>query len=410
MTVSTEPSSSHHPPRPYWPVVIVVLLTLGIAAAAVWPRYFGPMARYQRGRDALISGDRVAVEHISESLIHTAGYEAHGWLLRGLLLMRSGKLQEATGCLGNAVEDESLAVEANYTAAQCFYRAGMYPQTVQAAQLALERDPDCLEARRWLASAYYDLGNLTHATVELARISAAAPDDPRPDRLLGLIAKDSEQFAKAIEYYRESLRRAPNQPEADAIRTEMAESHLKLGQFAEALAALRPCPRSAAVLTLEAECFNSTGDVEQSQARLRAALAVDPKYFPAKLMQGKVLLDEGKSDEAEKVLKEAVQLEPQNSQAHFQLSQALRRSEKITEADEELQKMQSIQAIHREFSDLHEDADARPGDVEVRYRIGDLAQKLGKPKLAILWYRAALSIDPNHAKSRAALQELSAAR
>lgn len=401
-------SSNNRWPGRFW-LAAVAIVILGIVAVAVWPRFFGPLASYHRGRAALISGDRAVVERTADALIHTAGYEAHGWLLKGLWLTRMGKLQEATVCLGRAAEHESLAVEANYTAAQCFYQAGLYPQAVDTALMALDRDPHCLQARRWLASAYYDLGNLSQATDELDRISREAPTDPRPQRLLGLIAKDSERFAKAIEYYRESLRRDPDQAEAEAIRTETAESHIKLGQFTEARTALRACQPSAITLTLEAECFNSTGAQAEAQEQLRVALTLNPKYFPAKLMQGKLASDQGRLDEAEQFLREAMLLEPQNSQAHFQLSQALRRNGKVAEADEELQKMQSIQAMEREFSDLHEEVDARPDDVEARYRTGELAERLGKPKLAILWYRAALSIDSRHAKARVALQRVLAA-
>jgi tetratricopeptide (TPR) repeat protein len=102
-------------------------------------------------------------------------------------------------------------------------------------------------------------------------------------------------------------------------------------------------------------------------------------------------------------LTEAAELQPLNSQVHFQLSQAWKRLEKPQQAAAELRRMREIQAVEREFSDLHETAARQPADAEVRYRLGELARDLGKPELAKVWYRAALAIDPHHEPSRAAL-------
>ena len=393
--------------RRVW-LILSAMIVAGVVLAAMWPRSNGPESSYQRGREALIAGDHTAVQRESERLVLTAGYQPHGWLLKGLMLARVGKLDDAPAYLKKATEHDTLAVEANTVAARCFYQMSRYLEAIDAASLALQRDPACLDARRWLAAAYYDLGLNPHAVGELERISAEAPGDPRPDRLLGLIAKDGEQYVRAINYYRESLRRDPDQAEAQSIRIELAESQIKQGQFEEALATLKDCERSAAVLTWEAECRTSLGQFDAAQELLRDAMKIDPQYVPAKLAQGKLLLDRGQTDDAAKVLSEAAQLEPLNSHAHFQLSQALRRMDRVEQADVELRRMLEIQSLEREFKDLHDTAANRPNDAEVRHRTGELARQLGKPQLARVWFRAALAIDPKHAKARAAFSQLDA--
>ncbi len=393
--------------RRVW-LILSVMIVAGVVLVATWPRSNGPESHYQRGRAALIAGDHAGVQRESERLVLTAGYQPHGWLLRGLMLARVGKLDAALAYLKKATEHEALAVEANTVAARCLYQMGRYLDAIDAASLALQRDPACLDARRWLAAAYYDLGLNPHAVSELERISAEAPDDPRPDRLLGLIAKDGEHYGRAINYYRESLRRDPDQAEAQTIRIELAESQIKQGQFDDALATLKDCERSAAVGTLEAECRTSLGQFDAAQELLREAMKLDAQYVPARLAQGKLLLDRGETDEAAKVLTEAVQMEPLNSHAHFQLSQALRRMNKLEQADDELRRMLEIQALEREFKELHDTAANLPDDAEVRHRTGELALQLGKPKLARVWFRAALAIDPKHVKARAAFSQLDA--
>ena len=388
--------------RRLW-LVLPFIVASGVLLGYAWSRTFGPERGYLRGRAALINGDREIVLLESERLVRIPGYEPQGWLLKGLWLTQVGKLDEAIVYLGKAAEHDALSVEANTAAAQCLYQSGLYLQAINAAQVALQRDATALDARRWLAAAYYDLGAVSHAVTELERISAEAPHDARPSRLLGLIAKDGEDFSRAIDYYSESLKRDPAQPELGTMLSEMAECQLRLNQFEAALATLKDCERSAAVLTLQADCLSSLGRVDDAHARLNYALKLDAGYFPAKLAQGKLHLDQGRTADAARLLSEAVQLNPQISQAHFHLSQALRRLGKEEQADEELLRRQEVQALERAFSDVHVAAANQPDDAEIRCRAGELALRLGKHKLAHVWFRAALAIDPKHPRARAAI-------
>jgi Flp pilus assembly protein TadD len=135
-------------------------------------------------------------------------------------------------------------------------------------------------------------------------------------------------------------------------------------------------------------------------------LRLEPQFFPAMLALGKLHLDQGNNSDALQVLTDAVRRNPNDSQAHFQLSQAMHRAGDKQGADREIQQMQEIQALEREFSSLHAAAAKEPNDAALRFRAGEVARQLGKLKLARLWYRAALAIDPSDIKSRSALHEL----
>lgn len=381
--------------------VVAVLIVLGLAAG--WLRSSGPERSYRLGRAALIAGNRETVLREADSLIRTRGHEPRGWLLKGLFYAQSGKLNEAIVCLEKSAEDKSLAVEANTVAAKVFYSMGLYRQAIDAGNRAIQLDDNCLDARRWMASAYYDLGALENAIPELERISKDAPTDPRPTRLMGLIAKDGEDFVKAIEFYQESIRRDSQQPDAETILLELAECQQKLSRFDEALETLKQCQRSPAVLTLEATCHAGLGHFDDAHEKLRGALTLDAGHWQALLEQGKLMLDQGEVNSAVDVLKQAAQLQPHNSRVLFQYSQALRRTEKLEEADEVLKQMQQVQALEREFTDLHETAAQKPDDADVRFRIGELALLLDKPQLSRVWFRAALALDPRHVKAQAAM-------
>ena len=387
-------------------------LTAVIAATimGIWSRNAAPEAHYRRARQALVEGEREIALHESDQLIHTAGYEAHGWLIKGLVLARTGKLDEAIANFQKASTNQSLAVEAHTDAARCYYESGRFLQAIDMAILALQQDTNCLDARRWLAAAYYDLGAVSQAVTELERIAEQAPRDPAPDRLLGLIAKDAEQYAAAIKHYRKSLERDSHQSGFENVLKELAESQVKLGQFDDALATLKDCRRSAAVLTLQANCQIGLGHFDEAKDQLREALNLDPRNFPAMMALGKLDLDQGEPDDAVPVLSEAALIQPMNSQIHFQLAQALRGTGKPDEAEAEMRRMLEIQALEREFSDLHIKAGTEPTNAEIRFRTGELAILLGKPELATVWFRAALALNPNDTRARSALMRIQSFR
>ncbi|MSR56487.1 MAG: tetratricopeptide repeat protein [Planctomycetaceae bacterium] len=391
--------------RMRWIAVWAVAVTALAIGGGLWWRSLQPAHRYARARQALQSGDHRTVIREARRLLETPGFEPQGRLLSGLLLARRNRPVEALQELQHAFRDEATAVEALTVAAGCFYALGRYAETIQTARSALASDEGALDARRWLAAAYYDLGAAADASLELSRISTAAPADSRPERLLGLIDFDNERFSQAVEHFREALRRDPQPAQRAEILGDLAESQVKLSRFEEALETLRQCDQTAATLTLDAACEEGLGQTNLAQDRLAEALKLDSEYLPAHLSQGALLLLLGRADEAVAVLERAVQLAPYSSQAHFQLSQAYRRQGKSAQAAKQLHLMTQTQLIEFEFAELNALASEKPNDADVRYRAGLLARKLGKPDLARMWFRAALAIEPDHAEALPALTD-----
>jgi tetratricopeptide (TPR) repeat protein len=416
MTTETESSELEKPTdafhghsrRSGWVSTAAIASLPAIVAVGFWWNSQRPENCYRRGRRALLSGERQTVLRESRRLIRTPGFESRGRLLAGLLYIDDGQPIEALQELKLAARDEALAVEALTAAAECYYVSDRYVEAVEVARAALAKDSAALDARRWLAAAYYDLGATGNAVGELQVISSTAPDDVRAERLLGLIDKDSERYADAVGHYRESLRRQPQQPDRQSVLVELAESLVKLSRFDEAQKTLQDCDRTARSMTLAAECEEGLGRSDEALKRLHDALELDQDYLPAILKRGTLLLFLGRSDEAAGALERAVHLAPFNGQAHFHLSQAYTRQGNLEKSAEQLRLFQETQQIEREFTDQHESASQDPNDPEIRYRLGVLARKLGKPELARLWFRAALALEPNHPAARAALAAVDA--
>jgi tetratricopeptide (TPR) repeat protein len=385
-------------------VGLAVILALGVSLNARRPENC-----YRRGRRALLAGDRETVLRESRRLLATRGFEPRGRLLAGLLYARSGQADQALWELQSAAEDEALAVEALTAGAECYYNLGKLLEAVDLSKKAILLDDSALDAHRWQAAALYDLGATSLAAAELEIVSRQAPDDPLPERLLGLIDNDAGEYSHAIEHYHESLRRGLRPPERETVAMELAQALLKQHQIDKALEALRDANHCPLALILKAECREIQGRIEESQTLLRDAVDLDPQFFTGKLKLGASLLHHRRAEDAVAVLRDAARLAPYSSQAHFLLAQAYSQTGERASADAELQLMRRAQAEEREFSELHLTASQSPSDAEARYRLGLLAHRRNDPKQARMWFRAALAIQPEHAASRLGLAELDAA-
>jgi tetratricopeptide (TPR) repeat protein len=405
-TESDRPAAESRPRRARrWIAAVTVLSLAAMIGGGFWWNSIQPENCFRRGRAALKAGDRRTVIRESLRLKKTPGFEPHGRLLSGLLFVQDGRPAEALPELQLAARVREIEVEALTGAAACYYLLGRFPETINVASAALQQDPGAVDARRWRAAAYYDLGAADSALADLAQISQDVPEDPRPDRLRGLISKDFGEYSVAIEHYRESLRRDPHQRERTEIFEELAASLAKLSRWDEAQEALRECGRTAPVLTLSAECAQNLGRTEEADQLLQEALQIDPNFLAARLQRASLLLLENRAAEAVPFLEATVRQASHSSQAHFYLSQAYRRTGAHEKAEAELQLRHETEKIERQFFDLNETASQKPIDPEVRYQLGVLARKLGKKELAAVWFRAALALAPYHAAARAALDE-----
>ena len=384
-------------------VAILAIVAIGVGIAGWQWNANQPRNHYLRGRRALAAGDRREALRESQHLMTIAGFEPHGHLLAGLLLTHGGRAMEALQELQHAAWDDETAVEALTAAAECYYALGRFHEVIEASRAALARDEKAITARRWLAVAYYDLGAMANARQELTRISEEDPADPRCEFVLGLIAKDDEQFAQAVDHFQLALNRGLSGPNRETLLLDLAESLLKLSRHEEALVPLADCERSARSLTYESEALQGLRRQEEAYAKVREAIELDPDYFLAHLQEGSLLLYDQRIAEAASAFEQAVRLAPYSSRAHFQLSQAYQRLGQADEVAKQLELMKEYQALEIEFSELNGKASEFPNDADLRVRIGEVARKLGKPELAQMWFRAALALKPDHAGARKAL-------
>jgi tetratricopeptide (TPR) repeat protein len=211
--------------------------------------------------------------------------------------------------------------------------------------------------------------------------------------------KDFENYAAAVAFYRESLRRSQQQPDHNQILIELADCQINLQQHDPALETLSGCVPHPERWVREAECHYGQGRADVANALLQQALNEDPAHLAGLLLAGTIALERGDIDSAVEAFSRAVVAWPRDYTANFKLSQALRRAGRNEQADRVAQTADEIKRTREEFSGLHETAGEQPNNADVRCRLGILANQLGRPDLARVWFRAALAIDPAHAET-----------
>ena len=318
-------------------------------------------------------------------------------MLEGLIQKQRGRLRQAIELFGTGTDHPATRGTAFTHAGESFYRMRRFDDARRALEQAVLIDPKNVDAHRWLASTYYDLGLMTAALSTLRTLADLAPDDARPHRLAGLILKDFEKYDEAVTAYRESLRRDPQQPNADQVRVELVESLIRLRRYDEAFDELKPARSTADVLRLQAEIAHARSDSELAFERLNRSLQLAPNDPQVLSLLGRIKLETGDAEEAVEVLRRAVAIDPAGYEIRTSLAQALRQIGRTAEADEQTQRMLELRDLRSRFTSLHEQAMTSPGDAGVRYELGRVALELNRSDLARGWFEAALAIDPTHA-------------
>ncbi len=405
----SEPRSRRSPARLLLiPSVVLLAVLIGLGRYGYALRT-APDRQFRAALAAFAVNDLDGVRAAAEGLQDLKAYEPHQRLLAGMLLLKSQRLFEAIVAFGLARNHPDTRVLAYALSGEALYKARQFRDARRILQDAITLDPQQTDAHRWLAALYYDTGAMNHAISHLATVAQQAPQDPRPHRLMGLIHKDYEEYRKAIDAYRECLKRDPNQAGKEAVLLELAECQFKQQQHQEALQTLRTCPSSAHSLWLQAECQRGLGDKAAALQLADQALDRDPRHLQAMYLKGMLELESGDAAAAVDVLQKAVAAFPKEWRPRYTLGMAYKRLGDDKQAADQLKIVEEVRRLRDHFTDLHNQALKDPDSADLRYELGVVARQLDKPLLAITWLQTALAIQPDHEQARQALQELTAA-
>lgn len=163
----------------------------------------------------------------------------------------------------------------------------------------------------------------------------------------------------AVDHYRKALEIDPRLPGV----------HFELGEAILESSSANPPARAEAQKELEiavkvdgdtskTECeFGSIAlsqsQLDQARAHYQRAYELNPNEAQAQMGLGKILMIEEKPQEAIRYLRLAVESDPLNGAAHYQLSQAYRRLQMADMANKEMQLFQEIKKTKAQIEELY---------------------------------------------------------
>jgi len=357
----------------------------------------------KQGRQAIQQEDWKTVRELKNQLAERDDAKIETQFLEANLYMNVLNYDAVMQRVGAIAGDQRIREECMMLAVHCFTAAQDLPSAMRTLDELIQEFPDNIDAHRLLIAHYYDFGALQQAMRHCERVSELAPNDPRPDRLMGLISKDFEKHELAITHYLESLKRAPADPafeQTDEIRTELAEVYIRMRKYQDAQKQLEQLsPKAterlqATALAYQAECAMALGQFDEADQFVRRSIAKDTSLPDGQRILGLIAMQTGKPDEARRALEKASGLDPGNDRVYFQLSNVLRQLGETEAADQAFQKHEQIKALKLEYIELNVQAAQQTDNAEIRVKIAQIAEQLGDHEAAISWYGGALGIDP----------------
>lgn len=396
-------------------------LAVGVTVAGLMVWSQRPRAVFEQAAQALAQGDfeacRTAIDRLASRVA-----AAEVAMLEARLARKQADYRRMRALLDTARSSGASAVRIRLEEALAAADCG---QLVEAERYLLDRlrsdDEERAEICDSLSTGLTRHGRLDEAAMLLDAWQADAPEDPRPHIKRGRVAEHAFDWARAEAQYREALGKAPGNVVSLASlgrvlagRNEPVAARRCFAEVVKRSTQAAPAARESIAVCLVIE-----GRPHEARQILHEVLALDPVvrtlayertgHRPdgdvAARQLGKLELDDGHIDDAERWLTRAVQANPRDLEARYALAQAWRRLGRDDEAEAELE---AVATARRELAAADRWWDTlgkNPDDVEARYRIGVAFLRHRSDGEGIYWLRSVIARDPTHGEAHAALAE-----
>ena len=247
-----------------------------------------------------------------------------------------------------------------------------------------------------LLSVYTQSGDLEKASMLVAQLRKAAPENPEvlyaayrtysdlageTMLALSLAAPDSAQMHQlmahedsrqgntnaAVEQFRKAISTDPHLPGVHFELAELLASSqdpaLKKEAEQEYRTALVENPQDEKSLLRLAELDAQKGNIQQALQEYEKAAELQPGDADAKLGLAKILSDTNQREKALSLLEQAVQLEPTNATVHYRLGTLYRNAGRMEDAKKELELYKKYKDTKEKLRSLYKELQVQPEEI-----------------------------------------------
>jgi tetratricopeptide (TPR) repeat protein len=260
-----------------------------------------------------------------------------------------------------------------------------------------------LEALAWGSISVY---RLDQGRFWIQELLEKAPKNPIGRLLRAEMAETMGNEERALEGFRELVAEYPQQTYA---RLHLAVALFKLQKFEEAAAQYeelrRQQPDQAQPWLGLARCWKQLGRTDELRPQLRQLEEQFPDNSDVLLECGQFALHDQRLADAERLLRRAVQLDPDDRETHYQLGVCLHALNRPDESQRHMQRFKQIEADMMRLEKMFEATVKAPADPVPRLEAGQICLRNGQTKEGLRWLYGVLDIDPKHKPTHAVLAD-----
>ena len=374
--------------------------------AAFYLRRSQPEEAEKAAKDALAIDDRSLEAHRTLGLVY-AGY-TDSVTQRNPTPQVTEYLRQAIVHLERAASSPTSGSDLilNFTLGRLYLRNGTPENAIQALNRVLNQNPGSVQARLLLARAQAGASDLKGA---IETLDVIVDDEPRVAEALAQYQEQAGLLKEAADTYTKALTVQPTSKELKFRRIAVLYNAKEFGRAASFAAdARRQHPDDARFPRLQARALFDTGDRSAGIAVLEAAAKAFPKDTTTQYALADLYKDAGRGGDAEKTLRQILEIEPTNANALNYLGYLLAlRGEQLDEAIQLVRKALDAEPDNGAYLDslgwayfrrgdfgqaekyLGAAADKLPRNSEIQDHLGDLHVRRGRFQDAIgAWTRA----------------------
>jgi tetratricopeptide (TPR) repeat protein len=248
------------------------------------------------------------------------------WRLRAINLFAMGKAKEALDVLDEASPLLPENIELLFIRGNVLFALDRTEEASQAVKRILDAFPQAISVLLLSARIHEKRGELQRALEIAARAVELEPENADAQGILGLLLNQNNDKPAAKIHLAKAIQIDPDSPGLVTYLDLLLEDD----ECREALPlieqALQRRGADQGLLARRIFCLGGLGRREEAGEAAHSLLQLNPQEAWILVQAGTALTHSGSAKDAVGTLQRAVQLAPDNSEAHFQLGEALRRT------------------------------------------------------------------------------------